>query len=108
MSKYLEKPLSFEGLKTVPIAERGGKVGVSQFARPFPKGGSVQQLVDSFPDILAGQAFRGVLDALQRARSESRAILWGMGAGIDLPQNKPLLHFASVMEVLVWPPERLE
>ena len=69
-SEYSEKPLSFEGLKTVPIAERGGKVRVEQFARPFQKGGGVQQLVDSLPDILAGQAFRGVLDALKRARAE--------------------------------------
>ena len=82
MSKYSEKPLSFEGLKTVPIAERGGKVQVSQFARPFQKGGGVAQLIDSFPDILAGQAFRGVLDALKRARAESRAILWGMGGHV--------------------------
>jgi len=82
LSKYSEKPLSLEGLKTVPIAERGGKVGVKDFARPFQKGGGVQQLVDCFPDILAGQAFRGVLGALKRARSESRAILWGMGGHV--------------------------
>jgi hypothetical protein len=82
VSKYSEKPLSFEGLKTVPIAERGGKVRVDQFARTFQKGGGVQQLVDSLPDILAGQAFRGVLDALKRARSEKRAILWGMGGHV--------------------------
>ena len=82
MSRYSEKPLSFEGLKTVPIAERGGKVRVDQFARPFPKGGGVQQLLDSFPDILAGQAFRGVLDALKKARAEKRAILWGMGGHV--------------------------
>lgn len=82
MSRYSQKPLSFEGLKTVPIAERGGKVRVDQFARPFQKGGGVTQLVDCFPDILAGQAFRGVLDALQKARAESRAILWGMGGHV--------------------------
>lgn len=82
MSRYSEKPISFEGLKTVPIAERGGKVRIDQFARPFQKGGGVQQLVDSFPDILAGEAFRGVLDALQKARAESRAILWGMGGHV--------------------------
>jgi hypothetical protein len=81
-SKYSEKPLSFDGLKTVPIAERGGKVQVSQFARPFLKGGGVLQLVDCFPDILAGQAFRGVLEALKKARAESRAILWGMGGHV--------------------------
>jgi hypothetical protein len=82
VSRYSEKPLSFEGLKTVPIAERGGKVGVNDFARPFQKGGGIQQLIDCFPDILAGQALRGVLDALKRARSESRAILWGMGGHV--------------------------
>ena len=82
MSKYSQKPLSFEGLKTVPIAERGGKVRVSQFARPFQNGEGVTRLIESFPEILAGQAFRGVLDALQRARSEKRAILWGMGGHV--------------------------
>lgn len=82
MSRYSQKPLSFEGLKTVPIAERGGKVHVSQFAQPFPKGAGVQHLIDSFPEILAGDAFRGVLDALKRARAESRAILWGMGGHV--------------------------
>ena len=82
MSKYSEKPLSFDGLKTVPIAERGGKVGVNQFAKPFQKGESVQQLIDSFPAILAGDGFRGVLDALKKAQAESRAILWGMGGHV--------------------------
>jgi hypothetical protein len=82
VSKYSQKPLSFEGLKTVPIAERGGKVRVSQFARPFQKGEGVTGLIESFPEILAGQAFRGVLDALQRARAEKRAILWGMGGHV--------------------------
>jgi len=66
----------------VPIAERGGKVRVSQFARPFHKGEGVSRLVDSFPEILAGEAFRGVLDALKQARAESRAILWGMGGHV--------------------------
>jgi len=82
VSRYADKPLSCEGLKTVPIAERGGKVRVDQFARPLQKGAGVQQLVDSFPEILAAEAFRGVLDALKRARSESRAILWGMGGHV--------------------------
>jgi hypothetical protein len=82
VSKYSVRPLPFDGLKTVPIAERGGKMQVSQFARPFQKGGGVQQLVDGFPELLAGQSFRGVLEALKRARAESRAILWGMGGHV--------------------------
>jgi hypothetical protein len=82
MSRYSQKPLSFEGLKTVPIADRGGKVSVSQFARPFQKGGGVPRLIESFPEILAGETFRGVLEALRRAKAESRAILWGMGGHV--------------------------
>ena len=82
MSKYSEKPLSFDGLKTVPIANRGGKVRVEDFARPFEKGGSVTRLIESFPAILASEAFRGVLEALKRARAEKRAILWGMGGHV--------------------------
>jgi len=82
VSKYSEKPLAFDGLKTVPIADRGGKVRVEDFARPFEKGGGVRQLVDSLPGILAGEAFRGVVAALQRARAENRAILWGMGGHV--------------------------
>jgi hypothetical protein len=82
MSRYSEKPLSFDALKTVPIAERGGKVRVSQFARPFRRGDGVAGLVESFPGILAGEAFRGVLDALKRARAEKRAMLWGMGGHV--------------------------
>ncbi|HSP66242.1 MAG TPA: hypothetical protein VLN48_00860 [Bryobacteraceae bacterium] len=82
MSRYSEKPLSFEGLKTVPLAARGGKVRVEDFARPFEKGGNVTRLIESFPAILAGQAFRGVLDALKRARAGQRAILWGMGGHV--------------------------
>ena len=39
--KYSEKPLSFEGLKTVPIDERGGKVQVQHFAKPYKKGAGV-------------------------------------------------------------------
>jgi len=82
VSRYSDKPLSFEGLKTVPIADRGGKVRVEDFARPFEKGGSVTQLIESFPAILAGEAFRGVVGALKRARAEKRAILWGMGGHV--------------------------
>ena len=68
MSRYSEKPLSFEGLKTVPIDARGGKVRVEDFARPYHKGEGMAGWMDSLPKILAGDAFRGVVEALQRAR----------------------------------------
>ena len=82
MSKYSEKPLSFGGLKTVPIDERGGKVQVEHFAKPYKKGDGVTGLLDSLPKLLAADAFRGVVDAVRRAKEQKRAILWGMGGHV--------------------------
>ena len=60
----------------------------------------------------AGRIYRAQIHhlpwPLQEAEAEISSNTMAAAAGIDLPQNKPLLHFASVMEVLVWPPERLE
>ena len=82
MSKYAEKPLSFGGLKTVPIGERGGKVQIEHFARPYQKGDGVARLLDSLPKLLAADALRGVIDALGRAKAQKRAILWGIGGHV--------------------------
>ena len=82
MSKYAEQPLSFEGLKTVPIGERGGKVQIEHFARPYQKGDGVTRLLDSLPKLLAADAFRGVFDALQQAKTQKRAMLWGLGGHV--------------------------
>jgi hypothetical protein len=82
MSRYSEKPLTFEGLKTVPIDSRGGKVRVEHFGRPYSKGAGMANWLDSLPKILAGECFPGVVDALRRARDQKRAILWGMGGHV--------------------------
>jgi hypothetical protein len=82
MTRYSEKPLSFEGLKTVPIDVRGGKVRVEDFARPYEKGQGITGWLDSLPKIIAGDSFRGVVEALRRAREQKRAILWGMGGHV--------------------------
>jgi hypothetical protein len=81
VSRYSEKPLSFDALKTVPIDARGGKVRVEDFARPYA-GGGVNAWIDSLPKILAGDSFRGVIDAVRRARQQKRALLWGMGGHV--------------------------
>lgn len=82
MSRYSEKPLSFEKLKTIPIGARGGKVQVQHFARPYQKGGGIASLIDSLPSILAADSFRGIIDAVRQARAKKRAILWGMGGHV--------------------------
>lgn len=82
MSRYSEAPLSFEGLKTIPIEDRGGKVRVEDFARVYRKGEGVPGLLDGLPKILAGDAFRGLVSAVVQARAKKRAILWGMGGHV--------------------------
>jgi hypothetical protein len=82
VSKYRQQPLAFDGLHTIPIADRGGKVEVEDFARPYEKGAGVAGLIESLPTILAGGALRGILAALRRARNEQRAIIWGLGGHV--------------------------
>jgi hypothetical protein len=82
MSRYSEEPLSFEGLKTVPIEARRGKVAVRDFARPYRKGEGLGEWLESLPKLLAADSLRAVVDALQRARDSKRAILWGLGGHV--------------------------
>jgi hypothetical protein len=79
MSRYTKRPLDLESLRTIPLRERGGKVKVADFARPYTKGSS---LLDSFPHILAGNSFRAVVDAIAGAREHKRAIIWGLGGHV--------------------------
>jgi hypothetical protein len=82
VSRYSEKPLVFDALKTVPIDARGGKVQIEHFARPYKKGEGIAQWLESLPKIIAGESFPAVVKALRSARDAKRAILWGMGGHV--------------------------
>ena len=58
MSKYRERPLTFDELRTVPIDDRGGKVTVEHFAKPYQKGDGVTGFIDALPHLLAADAER--------------------------------------------------
>lgn len=81
-SRYSTQPLDLSGLKTISLAERGGKVKQSDFARPFTPGSGISGWLDTLPRILAGDAFRDVVDALAEARRNGKPILWGMGGHV--------------------------
>ncbi|HLK49352.1 MAG TPA: hypothetical protein VKT49_14520 [Bryobacteraceae bacterium] len=82
MSKYSKRPLDFQGLKTIGLKERGGKVKVADFASVYRKGAGVAGWIDSLPRILAGDSFRAVLEALSEARKRRRAIIWALGGHV--------------------------
>lgn len=79
MSKYRVQPLAFDGLKTVSIHDRGGKVRLEHFAKPYLKGDGIRGLLDSMPRLLASDSLRSVVESLLQARSSGREIVWGMG-----------------------------
>jgi hypothetical protein len=82
MSKYSKRPLDFAGLRTVGLAERGGKVKLADFASPYAKGSGVAGWLDSLPHVLAADGFRAVVEAVAAARARRRAILWGLGGHV--------------------------
>ncbi len=69
-------------MKTVPIAERGGKVTLDHMATPYAAGGGVSSLLESLPGLLAASSFRAVVDAVAEARHRKRAVLWGLGGHV--------------------------
>jgi hypothetical protein len=81
-SVYGVDPLDLSGLSTISLADRGGKVKQGDFASPYRPGYGIVGLVESLPHILAGDSFRAVVDALLRARTAGKPILWGMGGHV--------------------------
>ena len=82
MSRYDITPLDFSGLKTIPIRERGGKVRVEDFARPYEKAGGVSGWLESLPRILAADGLRTVVEAIEAARTKGKPVIWGMGGHV--------------------------
>jgi hypothetical protein len=82
MSKYSRQPLDFAGLRTIALAERGGKVEAADFASPYRRGSGMAGWLDSLPHILAGDSFRAVVEAVASARRRQRALIWGLGGHV--------------------------
>jgi uncharacterized protein len=59
-----------------------------------------------------GQIYRGEIHhlpwPLQDAEAEFERNTMAMGAGVTLPNSRPLLHFSRFLEVLIWPLRRAD
>jgi len=82
MSVYTTQPITFGALDTYPLASRKSKVSVREFAKAPAANASVAKFLDSLPKILAGNDLRHLLAAVQRARKQRKAILWGIGGHV--------------------------
>jgi len=110
MSVYYISPLSLEKIRTYALRKRKSKVTVREFAKPPVhisgrpgstslttgkgrryKTATIGAFLDSLPRILAGNDFREVVAAIERARKAKRAILWGIGGHVIKVGLAPVL-----------------
>ena len=82
MSVYDIEPIDLSGLRTISIAQRGGKVSTADFARPYTAGSGIQGLLEGLPRILAAEAFQASVESIVEARRKGRQIIWGMGGHV--------------------------
>ncbi len=91
MTIYGIRPLELGRVRTYRLKSRPSKVSVSDFARVSRPGASNKDWVNSLPRILAGNVFRGVLEALERARQKHKPIIWGLGGPVIKVGLGPIL-----------------
>lgn len=75
-------PIDLAGLKTISLAERGGKVKQADFAQVYRSGSGITGLLASLPKILAGDSLRAVVDAIAEAHAKQKPVIWGMGGHV--------------------------
>jgi hypothetical protein len=82
MTIYSQRPLKLDKVRTYPLASRASKVTVRDFAKVARPGAGVRAWLDSLPHILAGESFRAVVSAIEKARAKRKPIIWGIGGHV--------------------------
>ena len=80
-------PFSYEefdlsDVRTYPLDSRTSKAKAADFGRPCAPGGTLSDLLASFPNMLAAADFRTVVRAIVEARRHESGIVWGLGAHV--------------------------
>jgi hypothetical protein len=91
VTEYDIAPLTFERIRTYPLASRKSKVNVAEFARLYQRGSGIKKFFKSLPQILAAEDFRAVSAAMLRARKSRKSILWGIGGHVIKVGLGPIL-----------------
>jgi hypothetical protein len=82
MSIYTTQPLTLGAVHTYPLASRKSKVSVRQFAQRPSSNASLAKFLNSLPNLLAACDLHGILTAIQSARRQRKAVLWGIGGHV--------------------------
>ena len=91
MTRYAYQPIDSSKIRSRSIQTRATKVGVEDFGKAYQKGSGLNGFTQSLPKILAGSAFRRVVEALVSAKSIQRPVIWGLGAHVIKCGLNPVL-----------------
>ena len=90
-SNYDIDPLSFEGVKTYPLASRRNKVTIADFSQPCSEQSDLHQFLERLPNILAVQNLRGLAAQMRQARARNKPIIWGLGGHVIKTGLAPII-----------------
>ncbi|HEX6648283.1 MAG TPA: hypothetical protein VF075_02045 [Pyrinomonadaceae bacterium] len=76
------RPLELDRVRTYPLASRKSKVSLQDFARPLSGESSLDDFLDSLPNVLAVQSLRQIAARIKRARELKKPIIWGIGGHV--------------------------
>ena len=89
--RSLIPPINVTDLKTYPLKKRHSKVRVSDFSKPWRRGGTFSQFYRTLPDILAVKTLREIAKAIATARRRERPVILGVGAHVVKVGLSPIL-----------------
>jgi hypothetical protein len=91
MSKA-DAPLEFDALRYEPLSERPSKVRLAELGQPAGSGGTLDELLDRLPAVLAAQSFKQLRDAIVVAHTRGRHVLAALGGHVIKTGCGPYLN----------------
>ena len=85
------KPLELARVRTYPLASRHSKVKLEDFAKAIEGGATVEEFLESLPNVLAVQSLRSIAERMRRARELKKPIIWGIGGHVIKTGLAPLI-----------------
>jgi hypothetical protein len=85
------KSIDIERIKTIPLRERPSKVDVKDFCKPYERGKSFKEFLDTLPNALAASDIKEIAHRVAEAYQKKKPIIFGMGAHVIKVGLNPLI-----------------